>query len=428
MDRKKVRMKLDEISDAWEGVRSVRGSPAKWLGIVSSLSGRLGTSGTAQPHFQLSYKMWTALVIACLSSLSLSASGGPPQGPVAAWRTHKTDVGIPAPAVGPPDRVASGAPIPPSPTSTWTMPTSTWTAPPSPTSTRPTPTSTWTTWTSTWTTLMSMRSVPLSSTPPVQAPSNSTSPRTAPLTTLATSTQTAAATRASASTPMGMQSPSTHTPGHSTASPTPTASPRALTTPTQGPAVQALTALPVANTSGPTQPLVSTASEPTPSRTVTATQAQAEGLVASTVPVPVPHANPSPGTGATSPTTPPSPVPSPVGTTWPGIPLTPEQVQPETMGSTAPTRPTTRSSGDPKMPTTDAYQLSTQGQYLVVTTKPLPLSSVNRSALLAALLLGVTLFFTVLVLFALQAYESYKKKDYTQVDYLINGMYADSEM
>ncbi|XP_006867826.1 PREDICTED: uncharacterized protein C11orf24-like [Chrysochloris asiatica] len=31
------------------------------------------------------------------------------------------------------------------------------------------------------------------------------------------------------------------------------------------------------------------------------------------------------------------------------------------------------------------------------------------------------------VLFALQAYESYKKKDYTQVDYLINGMYADSE-
>lgn len=28
----------------------------------------------------------------------------------------------------------------------------------------------------------------------------------------------------------------------------------------------------------------------------------------------------------------------------------------------------------------------------------------------------------------MQAYESYKKKDYTQVDYLINGMYVDSEM
>jgi hypothetical protein len=48
--------------------------------------------------------------------------------------------------------------------------------------------------------------------------------------------------------------------------------------------------------------------------------------------------------------------------------------------------------------------------------------------LLVVLLVGVTLFIAVLVMFALQAYESYKKKDYTQVDYLINGMYADSEM
>ncbi|XP_066108350.1 uncharacterized protein C11orf24 homolog [Saccopteryx bilineata] len=410
--------------------------------------------------------MWTALVFACISSLSLSASQGPPQGPgslvlnttdslvtkstsgeansilnktlermttsspvtlaegtvkanhsfpvVAAGRTHRTDVGVSAPAAGPPDRVASRAPTPPSPTSMWTTPTSTGTAPPS---------------------LMSTRPTPLSSTPLVQAPSYTVSPRAAPLTTLATSTQMAAATRASASTPMGVQSPATHTPSHSTANPTPAASPRALTTLTQGPAVQALTVPPVADTSGPTQPLVNTASEPTPSSVapvstaaVTATQAQAEGPVASTVPAPVPHANPTPRMGATSPTTPPSPVPSPVGTTGPGLPLTPEQVQPETIGSTAPTRPTTGSSGDPKMPTTDAYQLSTQGQYLVVTTKPLPLSSVNRSALLAVLLLGVTLFFTVLVLFALQAYESYKKKDYTQVDYLINGMYADSEM
>lgn len=80
------------------------------------------------------------------------------------------------------------------------------------------------------------------------------------------------------------------------------------------------------------------------------------------------------------------------------------------------------------MPATDLCPLSTQGQYLVVTTEPLIQSLVSRSFLLAVLLLGVTLFVTVLVLFALQAYESYKKKDYTQVDYLINGMYADSEM
>jgi hypothetical protein len=64
----------------------------------------------------------------------------------------------------------------------------------------------------------------------------------------------------------------------------------------------------------------------------------------------------------------------------------------------------------------------------VVTTKPLTPPLVNKTFLLAVLVLGVTLFITVLVLFGLQAYESYKKKDYTQVDYLINGMYADSEL
>ncbi|XP_073521419.1 uncharacterized protein [Phyllobates terribilis] len=52
----------------------------------------------------------------------------------------------------------------------------------------------------------------------------------------------------------------------------------------------------------------------------------------------------------------------------------------------------------------------------------------NTSFLLAVLLLGNLFFLAVIVLFILQAYESYKKKDYTQVDYLINGMYADSEM
>ncbi|XP_063293395.1 uncharacterized protein C11orf24 homolog [Pelobates fuscus] len=52
----------------------------------------------------------------------------------------------------------------------------------------------------------------------------------------------------------------------------------------------------------------------------------------------------------------------------------------------------------------------------------------NTSFLLALLLLGNFFFLAILVVFALQALESYKKKDYTQVDYLINGMYADSEI
>nr|XP_020639837.1 uncharacterized protein C11orf24 homolog [Pogona vitticeps] len=53
---------------------------------------------------------------------------------------------------------------------------------------------------------------------------------------------------------------------------------------------------------------------------------------------------------------------------------------------------------------------------------------VDVSLLFAVLLFGVLFFITIVVLFAIQAYESYRKKDYTQVDYLINGMYADSEM
>ncbi|XP_053575914.1 uncharacterized protein C11orf24 homolog [Bombina bombina] len=52
----------------------------------------------------------------------------------------------------------------------------------------------------------------------------------------------------------------------------------------------------------------------------------------------------------------------------------------------------------------------------------------DKSILLAVLLLGNLFFLAVIVLFAIQAYESYQKKDYTQVDYLINGMYADSEI
>lgn len=112
----------------------------------------------------------------------------------------------------------------------------------------------------------------------------------------------------------------------------------------------------------------------------------------------------------------------------PVTPQTPEQMETKATPGTASTGPTHLSSGDPKTPATDSCQLSTQGPYLVVTTKPLTPPLVNKTFLLAVLVLGVTLFITVLVLFGLQAYESYKKKDYTQVDYLINGMYADSEL
>ncbi|XP_066854060.1 uncharacterized protein C11orf24 homolog isoform X1 [Anser cygnoides] len=70
----------------------------------------------------------------------------------------------------------------------------------------------------------------------------------------------------------------------------------------------------------------------------------------------------------------------------------------------------------------------TNNEYLLIAAEPLTQYLVDKSSLLAVLLFGTVFFITVIVLFLMQAYESYKKKDYTQVDYLINGMYVDSEM
>jgi uncharacterized protein with PQ loop repeat len=45
---------------------------------------------------------------------------------------------------------------------------------------------------------------------------------------------------------------------------------------------------------------------------------------------------------------------------------------------------------------------------------------------LAVLLFGLLFFLVTVILFLTQAYKSYRRKDYNQVDYLINGMYSDS--
>ncbi|XP_029894989.1 uncharacterized protein C11orf24 homolog [Aquila chrysaetos chrysaetos] len=75
-----------------------------------------------------------------------------------------------------------------------------------------------------------------------------------------------------------------------------------------------------------------------------------------------------------------------------------------------------------------AETLDMDNEYLLIAAEPLTQYLVDKSSLLAVLLVGTFFFITVIVLFLMQAYESYKKKDYTQVDYLINGMYVDSEM
>uniref|UniRef100_A0A8C8TQK6 RIKEN cDNA 1810055G02 gene n=1 Tax=Peromyscus maniculatus bairdii TaxID=230844 RepID=A0A8C8TQK6_PERMB len=241
-----------------------------------------------------------------------------------------------------------------------------------------------------------------------------TSPRTATAATVAPHTMTVAAGTINTSGPTRTPSPTQSTPANtSTTNPTPTSG-----APTQGTTIQVTTGQPVPSTGRSTPSPLNTTLEPT------TTQTQTTEPTASTVPVP--PTSPTPEVEATSPTTQPSPALPTQGTGGPGTPLTTERVETKATAGTA--GPTPRSSGDPKVPTTDSCQLSTQGQYLVVTTEPLTPSLVNKMLLLAVLALGVTLFIAVLVMFALQAYESYKKKDYTQVDYLINGMYADSEM
>ncbi|XP_022362803.1 uncharacterized protein C11orf24 homolog [Enhydra lutris kenyoni] len=316
---------------------------------------------------------------------------------VTAGRTLRTDTGI----EGSPEQVASGAPQPPAPAASQRTPSST-----------------------------TVR------VPHTQVPSGSPLPGTATLTTLATSAQSATGTVMTTHAPMGTHSPSQHTPGNSTTSPTAPSGPQVLNVSTQAPAVQASTGWPTASTaSGPTPTLSSTASEPTrPSVTpvattaVTTTTAHAQEPTTSTAPAPVPPTSPTPKGEATSPTTQPSPAPSTHGAAGPGTAQTPEQVPPETPPGMVSSSPTPGAPGNTKMSATDLCPLSTQGQYVVVTTRPLSPSLVNKGFLLAALFLGVALFIVVVVLLALQAYESYRKKEYTQVDYLINGMYADSEM
>ncbi|XP_048463157.1 cell wall protein DAN4-like isoform X2 [Rhincodon typus] len=52
----------------------------------------------------------------------------------------------------------------------------------------------------------------------------------------------------------------------------------------------------------------------------------------------------------------------------------------------------------------------------------------DTSSLIAILIFGLLFFLVSIILFAQKAFESNKRKDYVQVDYLINGMYADSDM
>ncbi|XP_076589811.1 uncharacterized protein C11orf24 homolog [Chaetodon auriga] len=68
----------------------------------------------------------------------------------------------------------------------------------------------------------------------------------------------------------------------------------------------------------------------------------------------------------------------------------------------------------------------TRGAVIEVAGAALTRQLVDTASLLAVLLFGLLFFLVTVAVFVTQAYESYRRKDYTQVDYLINGMYTDS--
>ncbi|XP_044212341.1 uncharacterized protein C11orf24 [Thunnus albacares] len=136
----------------------------------------------------------------------------------------------------------------------------------------------------------------------------------------------------------------------------------------------------------------------------------------------------------TSPTTTPPP---PATTTPPPPPTTTTTPSsPTSLPSSAPTpQPHAPSTGIPPVRpatiTVAATSTSTPDTNLnkpvvEVAGAALTRQLVDTASLLAVLLFGLLFFLVTVAVFATQAYESYRRKDYTQVDYLINGMYTDS--
>ncbi|KFQ36353.1 PREDICTED: uncharacterized protein C11orf24 homolog [Merops nubicus] len=171
---------------------------------------------------------------------------------------------------------------------------------------------------------------------------------------------------------------------------------------------------------------VSTASTPTTALAPLGSSHSADPLPVTTLR----YLQPEPTTA----TTPMSRSASPLGSTRGATVLTTAPTAETTTGhaikSTSHVFPTTTAPTDAPKTTASgiAETQDTDSGYLLIAAEPLTQYLVDKSSLLAVLLVGTFFFITVIVLFLTQAYESYKKKDYTQVDYLINGMYVDSEM
>ncbi|KAK2867016.1 hypothetical protein Q8A67_025133 [Cirrhinus molitorella] len=183
------------------------------------------------------------------------------------------------------------------------------------------------------------------------------------------------------------------------------------------PTIAASTPTPAVTSSNTTTPKPTTTS-PKPSPTTTSTTTTSTTAAQTTIPKQPSSPSPSGTNISTSispsvPTTPSSSTPStkPIQTSPASSPFP----TPETSSS-----PSVVASTLPKdIPKRDQAMIEVAGD-------PLTSHLLNTSSLLAVLLFGLLFFVVTVALFLKQAYESYKRKDYTQVDYLINGMYSDS--
>ncbi|XP_069018935.1 uncharacterized protein C11orf24 homolog [Embiotoca jacksoni] len=132
-------------------------------------------------------------------------------------------------------------------------------------------------------------------------------------------------------------------------------------------------------------------------------------------------AAPQPPTNATTsipPPTAPKPPPSQSASTRTPPVQTPASVPGTSSGTGTVTVPSASHS--------EAPASATQAAGLEAAGSALTRQLADTASLLAVLLFGLLFFFVTVGVFVTQAYESYRRKDYTQVDYLINGMYSDS--
>ncbi|XP_068169834.1 uncharacterized protein C11orf24 homolog [Antennarius striatus] len=249
--------------------------------------------------------------------------------------------------------------------------------------------------------------------------------RTSPATTLSPSlTHTAPATPATiTTTTTATTTTATTTPATTTTNVTTTTSTTTTAT-TTTPATPLPISTPTPTTPTTTTPTTTTTTTTTPTPTPTTTTAT------------TPTLTPTISTSLTTMSTPTVAVTrllrlnTTVGTNPPieESPLSPDALpQPDPSHTGVPPFQTT-SSPPPTAPTNHDEPVSSGGKVAVVDAVGAPLSRqlVDSGSLVAILIFGLLFLLVTVAVFVAQAYESYRRKDYTQVDYLINGMYTDS--